>query len=193
MKKTGIVILTIALIAAICGSFYVVNDKSKRANQKEKVLTEVQRITTKDLDKNYPQTPREVVKLYNRIVKCYYGMQYSDEELDALTDQALKLFDDELAANNPKDTYKQSVTADAQSYKDQGITLAQTGVCDSNDVKYVTDNGSKISYVKASYFMKEGSSYSKTYQEYVLRQDKEGCWRILTFYKIAADSDTETE
>ena len=117
---------------------------------KEKVLTEVQRITT-------------------------------------------KLFDDELAANNPKDTYKQSVTADAQSYKDQGITLAQTGVCDSNDVKYVTDNGSKIAYVKASYFMKEGSSYSKTYQEYVLRQDKEGCWRILTFYKIAADSDTETE
>ena len=173
MKKTGIVILTIALIAAICGSFYIVNDKSKRANQKEKVLTEVQRITTK--------------------VKCYYGMQYSDEELDALTDQALKLFDDELAANNPKDTYKQSVTADAQSYKDQGITLAQTGVCDSNDVKYVTDNGSKIAYVKASYFMKEGSSYSKTYQEYVLRQDKEGCWRILTFYKIAADSDTETE
>ena len=160
MKKTGIVILTIALIAAICGSFYVVNDKSKRANQKEKVLTEVQRITTKDLDKNYPQTPREVVK---------------------------------LAANNPKDTYKQSVTADAQSYKDQGVTLAQTGVCDSNDVKYVTDNGSKIAYVKASYFMKEGSSYSKTYQEYVLRQDKEGCWRILTFYKIAADSDTETE
>ena len=165
MKKTGIVILTIALIAVICGSFYVVNDKSKRANQKEKVLTEVQRITTKDLDKNYPQTPREVVKL----------------------------LDDELAANNPKDTYKQSVTADAQSYKDQGVTLAQTGVCDSNDVKYVTDNGSKIAYVKASYFMKEGSSYSKTYQEYVLRQDKEGCWRILTFYKIAADSDTETE
>ncbi|MFQ7714762.1 MAG: DUF6715 family protein [Agathobacter rectalis] len=23
-------------------------------------------MTTKDLDKNYPQTPREVVKLYNR-------------------------------------------------------------------------------------------------------------------------------
>ena len=84
MKKTGIVILTIALIAAICGSFYVVNDKSKRANQKEKVLTEVQRITTKDLDKNYPQTPREVVKFYNRIVKCYYGMQYSDEELSLI-------------------------------------------------------------------------------------------------------------
>ena len=151
MKKTGIVILTIALIAAICGSFYVVNDKSKRANQKEKVLTEVQRITTKDLDKNYPQTPREVVKLYNRIVKCYYGMQYSDEELDALTDQALKLFDDELAANNPKDTYKQSVTADAQSYKEQGITLAQTGVCDSNDVKYVTDKDRKSTRLNSSH------------------------------------------
>lgn len=36
MKKTGIVILTIALIAAICGSFYIVNDKSKRANQRKR-------------------------------------------------------------------------------------------------------------------------------------------------------------
>ena len=35
MKKTSIVILTITLIAAICGSFYIVNDKSKRANQKD--------------------------------------------------------------------------------------------------------------------------------------------------------------
>ena len=57
----------------------------------------------------------------------------------------------------------------------------------------MTDNGDDIAYVTASYFIKTGSSYTKTYQEYVLRQDKEGCWRILAFYKIAADSDTETE
>ena len=193
MKKTGIVILTIALIAAICGSFYVVNDKSKRANQKEKVLTEVQRITTKDLDKNYPQTPREVVKLYNKILSCYYKENYTDKELDGLVDQALKLFDDELAANNPKDTYKQSVKDDAKNYSDQGITMAQTDVCDSNDVKYITDNGKKIAYVRASYFMKEGNSYSKTYQDYVLRQDEKGCWKILTFYKVEAGADTEAE
>ena len=72
------------------------------------------------------------------------------------------------------------------------LTRTKEGRYEENRYSYF-NNGSKIAYVKASYFMKEGSSYSKTYQEYVLRQDKEGCWRILTFYKIAADSDTETE
>ena len=178
MKKIGIVIIAIVLIAGISGTFYMVNSNSQKKVQKEKTLTDIQKITSKDLDKNYPQTPREVVKLYNKILSCYYKENYTDKELDGLVEQALKLFDDELAANN---------------YSDQGITMAQTDVCDSNDVKYITDNGKKIAYVRASYFMKEGSSYSKTYQDYVLRQDEKGCWKILTFYKVEADTDAETE
>lgn len=193
MKKIGIVIIAIVLIAGISGTFYMVNSNSQKKVQKEKTLTEIQKITSKDLDKNYPQTPREVVKLYNKILSFYYKENYTDKELDGLVEQALKLFDDELAANNPKDTYKQSVKDDAKNYSDQGITMAQTDVCDSNDVKYITDNGKKIAYVRASYFMKEGSSYSKTYQDYVLRQDEKGCWKILTFYKVEADTDAETE
>ena len=156
-------------------TFYEAADMAKRAGVKELWLTHFSPSLVHAED--YMPQVRDI------FANAYLGK-------DA---KSVELMFDELAANNPKDTYKQSVTADAQSYKEQGITLAQTGVCDSNDVKYVTDNGSKIAYVKASYFMKEGSSYSKTYQEYVLRQDKEGCWRILTFYKIAADSDTETE
>ena len=193
MKKIGIVIIAIVLIAGISGTFYMVNSNSQKKVQKEKTLTDIQKITSKDLDKNCPQTPREVVKLYNKILSCYCKENYTDKELDGLVEQALKLFDDELAANNPKDTYKQSVKDDAKNYSDQGITMAQTDVCDSNDVKYITDNGKKIAYVRASYFMKEGSSYSKTYQDYVLRQDEKGCWKILTFYKVEADTDAETE
>ncbi len=193
MKKTGIVIIALVVIIGICGAFYAVNENSKKESQKEASLTEIQKITTKDLDASYPQTPREVVKFYNKIVDCYYKDQYTDDELDALVDQALKLFDDELVQNNPKDTYKASIVADVKNYKDQGKTIAQTDVCDSNDVKYVTDNGDSIAYVTASYFIKQDNSYSKTYQEYVLRKDSEGRWKILTFYKIASDSDTENE
>ena len=193
MKKTGIVIIALVVIIGICGAFYAVNENSKKESQKEASLTEIQKITTKDLDKDYPQTPREVVKFYNKIVDSYYKDQYTDDELDALADQALKLFDDELAQNNPKDSYKASIVADVKNYKDQGKTIAQTDVCDSNDVKYATDNGDSIAYVTASYFIKQDNSYSKTFQEYVLRKDSEGRWKILTFYKIASDSDTENE
>ena len=68
MKKTGIVILTIALIAAICGSFYVVNDKSKRANQKEKVLTEVQRIPTNNLSRQIIRLRQILIRKQNRVI-----------------------------------------------------------------------------------------------------------------------------
>ena len=184
MKKTGIVIIALVVIIVICGAFYAVNENSKKESQKEASLTEIQKITTKDLDANYPQTPREVVKFYNKIVDCYYKDQYTDDELDALADQALKLFDDELVQNNPKDTYKSSVIADVLNYEDQGKTISQINVCDSNDVKYITDDGDNIAYVTASYFIKQDNSYSKTYQEYVLRKDAEGRWKILTFYKV---------
>ncbi|WP_455721320.1 DUF6715 family protein [Agathobacter sp.] len=193
MKKTGIVIIALVAIIGICGAFYAVNENSKKESQKEASLTEIQKITTKDLDKDYPQTPREVVKFYNKIVDSYYKDQYTDDELDSLTDQALKLFDDELVQANPKDSYKSSVVADVKNYKDQGKTIAQIDVCDSNDVKYATDSEDQIAYVRASYFIKQGSSYSKTYQDYVLRKDSEGRWKILTFYKIASDSDTESK
>ncbi len=193
MKKIGVVIIALAVIIGICGAFYIVNEKSKKESQKEASLTEIEKITTKDLDTNYPQTPREVVKFYNKIVDCYYKDQYTDDELDALVDQALKLFDDELAQNNPKDTYKASVIADVSNYEDQGKTISQINVCDSNDVKYITADGDNIAYVTASYFIKQDSSYSKTFQEYVLRKDAECRWKILTFYKVESASDTESE
>ena len=63
MKKIGIVIIAIVLIAGISGTFYMVNSNSQKKVQKEKTLTDIQKITSKDLEKNYPQTPREVVKL----------------------------------------------------------------------------------------------------------------------------------
>lgn len=68
MKKTGIVILTITLIAAICGSFYIVNDKSKRANQKEKVLTEVQRIPTNNLSRQIIRLWQILIRKQNRVI-----------------------------------------------------------------------------------------------------------------------------
>ena len=68
MKETGIVILTITLIAAICGSFYIVNDKSKRANQKEKVLTEVQRIPTNNLSRQIIRLRQILIRKQNRVI-----------------------------------------------------------------------------------------------------------------------------
>lgn len=193
MKKTRIVILAIVIVAAICTAFYIVNNNSKKESAKEAGLTEIQKITTRNMEKDYPATPREVIKFYNRIVKCYYGRQYSDDELEQLADQALSMFDDDLLKKNKKESYIESVKSDAAQYEEDNKSISQTDVCDSNDVKYMTDNGDDIAYVTASYFIKTGSSYTKTYQEYVLRKDGDGDWKILTFYKIEGESSESDE
>ena len=193
MKKTRIVILAIVIVAAICTAFYIVNNNSKKESAKEAGLTEIQKITTRNMEKDYPATPREVIKFYNRIVKCYYGRQYSDDELEQLADQSLSMFDDDLLKKNEKESYIESVKSDAAQYEEDNKSISQTDVCDSNDVKYMTDNGDDIAYVTASYFIKTGSSYTKTYQEYVLRKDDDGDWKILTFYKIEGESSESDE
>ena len=73
-----------------------------------------------------------------------------------------------------------------------------TDVCDSNEVKYVDDvkegtsEVDKIAYVDASYFVNEDGDFVYSYQQFVLRQDDDGRWKIITFYEIGGDpSDHE--
>ena len=61
----------------------------------------------------------------------------------------------------------------------------------SNDVEYKEVDGDDCAYVKASYFIKEGNAYSRTYQMYVLRKDADGNWKILVFYQVNGDSSDD--
>ena len=194
MKNAKYVIIAIACISVICASFFFF----MQGNQEdEKNLTEIEKLVVRDLEKNYPKSPREVVKLYNRIVKCYYGSQTpTEKELRDLTDQMLCIMDDDLLLVNPRDEYFASVVGDINQYKRDKKQLVSTDVCSTNDVKYITDdkNGEEekdnLAYVSASYFVNTDGKFSYTYQEFVLREDADGRWKILTYYPIQGeDSD----
>ena len=53
------------------------------------------------------------------------------------------------------------------------------------------DGDDEIAYVTSSYFVKEGNSYERTYQEYVLRQDANKDWKILVYYQIEGESEED--
>lgn len=193
MKKGQIILIVVICVALVCGAFYTVNAAKNRSHKEEKELTAVEKLITRDLEDNYPNTPREVVKFYNRILDCYYDEKYSSEEFDKLCTQALNLFDDELRANNPKAAYMASVQADVEAFHDAKKTMTQYDVCDSNDVKYMKDKekDDELAYVEASYFIKEKNSFSKTYQTYVLRKDDSGNWKILVYYQSEGTSEKD--
>ena len=125
------------------------------------------------LSNNIASDQIQIYQLKNGKIYVYTG-NYTDDEFDKLIDQARMLFDQDLADNNSKDDYKKSVETSIADYKNRSFKIRQTNVCDSDDVKYLTDdsNGDKLAYVTASYFTEENKKFDKTYLMYVLRKDE---------------------
>ena len=143
MKKSGVIkaVITILIILLIVGVYYFFTTQRRTSVEDTVELTEIQKLITKNLDTNYPATPREVVKYYNRILECFYDDTYTDDELESLADQARKLLDDELLENNPRDQYLSDLKADIEDYHNKSKTIRSSNVCDSNDVVYQTVDG----------------------------------------------------
>lgn len=192
MKKKIIrIIVPVVAIVLIVGSYYYFTVRKSASAEEPKELTEVQKVITKNLEENYPATPREVVKYYNRILECFYGENYTEDELYALGDQARMLFDEELLENNPRDDYFRALKAEIEEYHAKSKKIVSSNVCDSNEVNYQTIDGDECAYVMASYFTEDDKAYNRTNQMYVLRKDEDGSWKILVFYQIEGESSDE--
>lgn len=190
MKKAHVVVVAILCIALIVGG-YVFWMKQNEKTTDDVELTMVQKLITKDMEKNYPATPREVVKIYNEIITCFYNEEYTEEELEALGDQARLLMDEELLGNNPRDEYFKKLKAEIADYKQDERTIISYNLCSSNEVQLVTVDERECAYVKTSYFIKDKTGHSRTYQMYVVRKDEDGNWKILVFYQVEGDTSDD--
>ena len=65
MKNTKFMIIIVVCVCVILGGYYYLTNRNNAKEEENITLTEIQELTTKNLDKNFPATPREVVKLYS--------------------------------------------------------------------------------------------------------------------------------
>ncbi len=183
MKK--VLRIGIAVICMVClvVGYYAYLSKRNASTSSETVteLSEVEAIISKNFNKEYPATPRAVVKWYNRIITAYYAEDFTQKELEQMADQARMLMDDELLALNPRDTYIASLTLEIEDFHNRSRTIVSSTISDSKEVQYKTVNGYECAYVSAYYFIREGSSYTRTYEDFCLRKDSDGDWKILTW------------
>lgn len=191
MKHLKTIIIGVLCAALIFGYFYYLTtrDNSKSSGD---VQTEVEKVLDTDLKKKYPSTPREVVKLYSRILCGYYNEEYTEAQFQKLIDRQRLLLDDELLENNPEIQFVESVRRDIKDYKDNKRTIENYMLCSTDEVIYKTIDERECAYVTCSYFIKNGNSgYEKTYQRYVLRKDEEDRWKILVYYLVEGDETGE--
>ena len=185
-----ITILAIALGCLIVGYYYYLSHRNVEVDTPEaEEETELDKVLNKDFANEYPETPRSVVKWYNRIIALYYDENTAEAQVDQLCDQAMMLFDADLLQVNPREIYLTSVKADIADYHLHERRIVSTDVASTADVEYKDANGSKYAYVIAYYFIKEGSNYSRTYQKFALRKDESGKWKILAFELTDKDGE----
>ena len=113
--KNFIVLILLALL--IVGAFVLVSNRGSERDESNISRTAVEEVLDRDLTKNYPATPKEVVKMYSEITRCFYGEEYTDDQLVALAEQSRRLFDDELRANQTDEQYLMNLRTVISNYK----------------------------------------------------------------------------
>ena len=178
-----VTIVMIILAFVVIGGFFLVRHSGERNQETRKNKTEVEKLMELDLDENYPGTAREVLKINNRLMKCYYNEDLTDEQIKALAMQNQKLFDEELLKRNPYDAYVERLKKEIECYKKSKVTIINIGLQDLADAETEERGGYKFCNLLVSYFLKEGNGHKKTNHKYYLREDEKGRWKIL-FWEV---------
>jgi len=180
MGKLKGVIIAVILVALVGGFYFYVSNIGK--NDEEVVISAVSDVLLRNLENDYPSTPRELVKYYGDITKCLYNEKYTDEQLEQMADKMLALYDDELAANNPRDQYLASLKEDIKEFSDKNYTIISYTTSSSTDVEEYMHEGRKCASLYCTYSIKTGADYVSSKQIFVLRRESgSGHWKILGF------------
>jgi len=180
MGKAKKIIIVIILVALVGGYyFYLSNYKN---DEEETVITKVQDVLLRNLDNDYPPTPREVLRYYSDITECLYNENYTDQQLEQMADQLLALFDEELVENNPRDQYIVNLKKEVKEFADNGYSIISYTTSKSTDVEEFTEGGRKCARMYCTYSVKSGANYTSSRQLFILRRETEtGHWKILGF------------
>ena len=151
MKKTNtsvtkITVLFIFLLVLVVG-YYAYLSGTHRTEQQEAVMSEIDTALSRNLENNYPSTPKEVVKYYNDLMKCFYNEDCTEEELQELGKKSLQLFDEERRENNEEESYLIRLQGEVQNYKKNKRKITSGAVGSSTDGEYYTADGYSVARI----------------------------------------------
>lgn len=193
MKKATVrtTIIIVLLVMAAVGYYAYLSSRSKDSRA-ESSMTVVETTLSKDLNKDYPPTPKEVIKYYNEILRCLYNEESTDEEIEALGLKARELYDADLLTANELGTNQMLLKADVENWKKNGRRYANFNLAASTNVELFEHNGYSCAKIMCGYIVTQDGQNYQTNQIYVLRKDAEKKWKILGWMD-EAQAEAEAE
>lgn len=181
-RTIKIVIIAVFLAALVLGYYFYLSQKTGKEAAEEVVqITAVQSVLMKDLERNYPPTPKEVLRYYCQITQCFYNEEYSEEELLELAAKIQELYDDELVANKSQEDYLNDLKTEIADMKQNQYTITGYEISASTDVEYFVEDGRSCARMYCTFNLKQAGATGTTasMEQFVLRQDEDEHWKIL--------------
>jgi len=176
-RATRITIIIAILILAVVAYYAYLSNKSK-SERAAASMTFVEETLSVDLNKNYPPTPKEVMKYYNDLTKCLYNEDCTDEEIDKLGMKCRELYDADLLAANEIGTYLINLHSEVDDYHNKKRKIINSAVTSSTNVDYYTRDGYSFARLLCMYTINENGTNSSSRIIYLLRKDSDKRWKI---------------
>ena len=180
-KKSTVKTVTIMIVLAgiiFCAFMYFMNrEDAESVSGTEQ--TEVEKLLAKDFSKEYPPTAREVMKRYARILKCIYSGEVSTDEVAQLGELILGLYSEELLAANPYESYMKELQNEVEEYSEANRVVISYMVDSGDNTITWTKDGIDYSRILATFTTQEDTIFNKSSEEFVLKLDEEGRWKIV--------------
>ncbi len=188
--KGSLIMIIVAVI--IVGVYYVVATKDIGGVKTKVVETDVAgELLLRNLDTNYPPSPREVIKYYSDITQEFYSEKIDEEQIEALAIRSRMLFDKELLAQQTDAEYLESLKTEIASYTEKNMYISSYSLSSSVDVKYSEENGFSFARVYCIYSLREAATkIVAVHETFLLRKDEDSHWKIYGF-TVTDDGTTD--
>lgn len=177
-STTRMVIFVFILIIGVVGYYSFLNGRRIDIQKEDTQYTPIEAILVRNLETDYPATPKEVIKYYNEIIKVLYNEEYTEDELIEVVEKIRMLFDSKLIEENDMETHVAGLESEVIAFKDLKRRITNFTVANSINVDYSTVDGDSFARLKSTLFVLQGKSSGKVSQIYLLRKDSNGYWKI---------------
>lgn len=176
------IVVGIVLLGLIVGYYFYLSSRSQKDAQSQGVeTTTVQDLLSCNLEKNYPATPREVMRYYNEIQECYYNEDLDDDTLKKLMLKSRELFDDELLIENPEDTQFKDLKEEIANFHKEKRRIFSWKTDSVDEVEYNTLDGENWASIRSCYVLNTNGIHTKTTQIFLMKKVKkenQDRWKI---------------
>lgn len=187
----GMLILVVLFVIIVGYYYYLSNRENIREEDVE--ISAAEEILLHDLGRNYPPSPKEVVKFYLEVTKCLYNETLSDEEVVQLGKKNQEIYDRELVLNKVEEEYLRDLKSEIMAFKEADCSIVNFSTSSSTDVDYFTEDGYSFARLYGTFYLRIGKNMSCLEQVFILRKDQDGHWKIYGWKPVEEQTEQNHE